>query len=385
MLIKNGNLFTMEKEGTFVGDLLLENGKIKKIGKDLSAPDAKVIDATGKNVYPGLVEAHCHMGLHEAIVRYEGNDTNEATDPITPQLRAIDGIYPGDAAIPVACAGGVTTVCAGPGSANVLGGTFFAYKTYGTAIDKMVIKEDVAMKAAFGENPKFCYQNSKIQTRMMTAALLREILFKTREYVNKKEAAKDDISKLPAYDMKLEAMIPVLKGIMPLKAHAHRSDDILTVIRIAKEFNLKVTLDHCTDGHLIADEVKASGFPAIVGPSMTSKSKYELRFRTFETPGILNRAGVKIAITTDSPVLPQENLPLCAGLAVKYGLDHQEALKAITINPAEIIGVSDRVGSLKVGKDGDVIITDGDILLSSTFVLCTIIDGSIVYDRQEAC
>jgi len=185
--------------------------------------------------------------------------------------------------------------------------------------------------------------------------------------------------------MKLEAMIPVLKGIMPLKAHAHRSDDILTVIRIAKEFNLKVTLDHCTDGHLIADEVKASGFPAIVGPSMTSKSKYELRFRTFETPGILNRAGVKIAITTDSPVLPQENLPLCAGLAVKYGLDHQEALKAITINPAEIIGVSDRVGSLKVGKDGDVIITDGDILLSSTFVLCTIIDGSIVYDRQEAC
>ena len=380
ILIRNGKTFTMEAEGILEGvDVLIEKGKIKAIGKDLSDKDCVVIDAKGKFVYPGIVEAHCHMGIGESSIRVEGQDYNETSDPITPHMRGIDGIYPLDETVMLARQGGITTVCAGPGSANVLGGTFAAYKTVGKNIDKMVLKEEVAMKAAFGENPKMCYQGSVIKTRMNTAALFREALFKTKEYLGKKELAKNDVSKMPAFDMKLEAMIPVIKGEMPIKAHAHRTDDILTSIRLAKEFNIKMTLDHCTEGHLIIDEVLESGFPAIVGPSLTSKSKFELKNKTFETPGILSKAGVKIALTTDSPVVPQEYLPICAGLAVKSGMDAYEALKAITINAAEIIGVGDRVGSLKVGKDADIVITDGDIMEINTNVLYTIIDGKIEY------
>lgn len=381
ILLKNGNVFTMESEGTLETDILIEKGKIKEIGNNLDYKDATVIDCKGKNVYPGIIEAHCHMGIGESSIRVEGQDYNETSDPITPHMRAIDGIYPLDETVMLAREGGITTVCAGPGSANVLGGTFVAFKTVGSCIDKMVIKEDVAMKAAFGENPKMCYQSSVIKTRMNIAALLRENLFKTKEYLTKKEEGGKDATKMPAFDMKLEAMIPVIKGEMPLKAHAHRSDDILTALRIAKEFDLQMTLDHCTDGHLIVEEVIASGFPAIVGPSLTSKSKYELINKTFDTPGILNKAGVKIAITTDSPVVPQEYLPLCAGLAVKSGLDAYEALKAITINAAEIIGIGERVGSLKKGKDADIVITDGDIMQIDTNVLYTIIDGEIVYQK----
>ena len=382
ILIKNGKLFTMEKEGIMEGDVLIDGKTIKAVGKELTENVDTIIDAKGKFVYPGIVEAHCHMGIGESSIRVEGQDYNETSDPITPHMRAIDGIYPLDETVMLAARGGVTTVCAGPGSANVLGGTFVAYKTCGHNIDKMILKDEVAMKAAFGENPKMCYQSSSIKTRMNTAALLRETLFKTKEYITKKELAKEDSSKMPAFDMKLEAMIPVIKGEMPLKAHAHRSDDILTSIRIAKEFDLKMTLDHCTEGHIILEEVLESGYPAIVGPSLTSKSKFELKNKTFETPGILSKAGVKVAITTDSPVVPQEYLPLCAGLAVKSGMDAYEALKAITINAAEIIGVEDRVGSLKAGKDADIVIADGDLFEVSTNVLFTIIDGEIVYKMQ---
>ena len=382
ILVKNGKTFTMENEGILEEtDVLIEDGKIKAIGKDLSEDNCIVIDAKGKFVYPGIVEAHCHIGIGEYSIRVEGQDYNETSDPVTPHMRAIDGIYPLDEAVTLARQGGVTTVCAGPGSANVFGGTFVAFKTVGKNIDKMVLKYDVAMKAAFGENPKMCYQSSDIKTRMNTAALFRETMFKTKEYLAKKELAVDDISKAPAFDMKLESLIPVVKGEIPVKAHAHRCDDILTTIRLAKEFGLKMTLDHCTEGHLILDEVLESGFPAIVGPSLIGKSKYEVKNLTFETPGILSKAGVKIAITTDAPVVPQEYLPICAGLAVKSGMDAYEALKAITINSAEIIGVADRVGSLKVGKDADIVITDGDIMKISTNVLYTIIDGEIVYQH----
>ena len=382
ILVKNGKTFTMEKEGILEeADVLVEDGKIKAIGKDLSEENCIVIDAKGKYVYPGIVEAHCHIGIGEYSIRVEGQDYNETSDPVTPHMRAIDGIYPLDESVTLARQGGVTTVCAGPGSANVFGGTFTAFKTYGKNIDKMVLKYDVAMKSAFGENPKMCYQSTSIKTRMNTAALFREAMFKTKEYIAKKELAVDDISKTPAFDMKLESLIPVVKGELPVKAHAHRSDDILTSIRLAKEFGLKITLDHCTEGHLIIDEVLESGFPAIVGPSLIGKSKYEVKNLTFETPGILSKAGVKIAITTDAPVVPQEYLPICAGLAVKSGMDAYEALKAITINSAEIIGVADRVGSLKVGKDADIVITDGDIMKISTNVLYTIIDGEIIYQH----
>ena len=381
ILIKNGKIYTMEAEKIINGDILIDNGKIVKVGKDLSADNAEVIDATGKYVYPGFVEAHCHLGLDESSIRTEGQDYNETSDPVMPHMRGKDGINPMDETVVNARNAGITTVCAGPGSANVLGGTFVIYKTQGNCIDEMIVKDDVAMKCAFGENPKMFYQSGKLKTRMNIAGLLRETLFKTKEYLAKKEAANGDITKMPAFDMKLEAMIPVIKKEIPLKAHAHRADDILTSIRIAKEFDLDMTLDHCTEGHLIVDEVKNSGFDAIVGPSLTHKSKFELKEKSFTTPAVLQQAGMHIAITTDSPVVPQEYLPLCVSLAVKSGLDAYEGIKAITINAAEIIGVADRVGSIKEGKDADVVIANGDILDVATEVEYTIINGEVVYKK----
>ncbi|WP_418290638.1 amidohydrolase [Massilicoli timonensis] len=383
ILIQNGNVFTMEKPGCEVMDILVDAGKIIEMGKHLAVTgDATIIDASGKNIYPGFIDAHCHLGMEETAIGFEGNDVNEMSDPITPQMRAIDALNPMDETLQNAYAGGVTTVCSGPGSANVIGGTFCVYKTYGTCIDEMIVKYPAAMKCAFGENPKRVYaQKDRIKTRMNTAALLRETLFKTKEYAAKKEAAGDDVSKLPAFDMKLEAMIPVIRKEIPLKAHAHRADDILTSIRIAKEFDLNMTLDHCTEGHLIIKQVVDSGFDAIVGPALTHKTKFELKNLTFATAGILSKAGMCVAINTDSPVVPQEYLPICAGLARKSGMDAFEALKAITINPAKILGVDDRIGSLRVGKDADLVMTEGDPLDTSGVIMMTMIDGKIVYTK----
>ncbi|MCQ5122218.1 amidohydrolase [Massilicoli timonensis] len=383
MLIQNGNVFTMEKPGCEVMDILVDAGKIIEMGKHLAVTgDATIIDASGKNIYPGFIDAHCHLGMEETAIGFEGNDVNEMSDPITPQMRAIDALNPMDETLQNAYAGGVTTVCSGPGSANVIGGTFCVYKTYGTCIDEMIVKYPAAMKCAFGENPKRVYaQKDRIKTRMNTAALLRETLFKAKEYAAKKEAAGDDVSKLPAFDMKLEAMIPVIRKEIPLKAHAHRADDILTSIRIAKEFDLNMTLDHCTEGHLIIKQVVDSGFDAIVGPALTHKTKFELKNLTFATAGILSKAGMCVAINTDSPVVPQEYLPICAGLARKSGMDAFEALKAITINPAKILGVDDRIGSLRVGKDADLVMTEGDPLDTSGVIMMTMIDGKIVYTK----
>lgn len=379
LLIKNATVFTMEDETLNNYDVLLKNGKVLKIDRDIQEDGAQIIDATGLNVYPGLIDAHSHVGIYENSIGFEGADGNEMSDPITPEVRAIDAINAMDESITDSNQGGVTTLCVTPGSANVVGGSCVVFKTTGSIIDDMIINDNVAMKTAFGENPKRVYQDAKIKSRMKTAQLLRELLFKTIEYKNKKEFAKDDLSKLPAYDMKLEAMLPVINREIPLKIHAHRADDILTALRIVKEFNLDATFEHVTEGHLIKEAFAASGFPAMVGPTLTAKSKYEVKNLTFKTPGILQRAGVKVAIITDSPVVPQQYLGLCAGLAVKSGMDEYEALKAITINPAQILKLDDRIGSLKVGKDADVIITDGNILDSRTNVLYTIIDGTITY------
>lgn len=381
MLIKNAVIYTMEEEGIIQGDILIQNGKIKAIGT-INETDDEIIDAMGKYVFPGLIEAHCHLGMEESAIRKEGDDVNESSDPITPQVRGIDGCYPLDETVRNACCAGITCVASGPGSANVIGGTFFAYKTHGVCIDDMVVKNPVAMKCAFGENPKRVYQDTRIKTRMNIVALLRETLYKTQEYMQKKEAAKNDIHKQPPFDMKLEAMIPVLKKELPLKCHAHRSDDILSVLRIAKEFDILVTLDHCTDGEIIKEQIKASGFPAIVGPSLTHKSKYELANKSFRTPYELYKAGILIAITTDSPVIPQEYLALCAGLAMKEGLPEMEALRAITINPAKILGLSKRIGSIAIGKDADLVICDGSILDPLSHVEYTLINGNVVYARE---
>ena len=380
LLIKNGYIKTMAGPDIENGSILIGNdGKIAAVGKDLSVLEGcTILDAEGRLVTPGLVEAHCHIGLHNEAVGWEGMDYNEGIDPITPQMRAIDSIYPLDEAFEHARKGGVTTCCTGPGSANVLGGTFVAIKTAGKRVDDMVVKNPIAMKCAFGENPKRFYGQQKKSaplTRMGTAALLRETLFKAKQYMAEKDAGKE-----PKFDMKLESLIPVLRCEIPLKAHAHRSDDIFTSIRIAREFGLKLTLDHCTDGAVIAEELAAEGYPAFVGPSLGTKSKIELKSKSFDAPGILHTAGVKVSIITDAPVIPQQYLPMCAGQAVQAGLPMEEGWKAITINPAESIGIADRVGSLEPGKDGDVVIWTADPLVNvGAHAVCTVIDGNVVW------
>ena len=370
MLFKNATIYTMEQD-PFVGDFKIDKGVFTEIGKDLTANEGEdVQDLNGLYVFPGLVESHCHLGMEETAIRFEGNDVNEITDPITPNMRGIDGCNPMDETVELALKGGVTTVAAGPGSANVLGGTFFAYKTKGNCIDEMSIQNPIAMKAAFGENPKRCYQGKKIDTRMQISALLRETLEKTKEYMKKKELGKD-----VAYDQKLEAMIPVVKREIPLKCHCHRADDILTVIRIAKEYDIKVTLDHVTDARCIIPQIKESGFPCICGPALTHKSKFELANMSFETPNELYKAGILFSIITDSPVVPQQYLSLSAALAAKAGLPEYEAIKAITINPAKILGLDNRVGSIKEGKDADFVICTKNILDTTNEIKDVYVDG----------
>lgn len=357
--IKNGTLHTAVSKETFIADILIDGGKIGKIGKGLSADGAEVIDATGLHVYPGFVEAHCHIGLDGYGIGYEGHDYNELNDPVTPQVQAIDGINPFDPCMKMAAKAGVTCFATGPGSSNSIGGTFAAIKPVGTRVDNMIVKFPIAMKCAFGENPKRCYQKQGISSRMTNAAKIREALNKAKVYKAKIEAAGDDASKLPAYDQKSEALIPVLNHEIPLKAHAHQANDIFTAIRIAKEFGVGLTLEHVTEGHMIVDELAKENLPLAVGPTFGHASKFELQNKTWETPGILAKAGCHVSIITDAPVTPLHYLPLCAGLAIKAGMDEYEALRAVTINPAEHIGIADRVGSLEEGKDADVVIVDG--------------------------
>ena len=300
------------------------------------------------------------------------------TDIICPQLRGCDGIYPQDPTLKMAAEGGVTCVATGPGSANVLGGTFVAIKTVGKRVDKMIVKDPIAMKCAFGENPKRCYRDKSCSCRMDIASKLRETLKRARDYMDRKELAGDDISKCPVYDPKLEALIPVLKKEIPLKAHAHRADDIFSAIRVAKECDVRLTLEHVTDGSLIAEELAEENYPVAVGPTFGHATKLELINKSFETPGILAKAGCQVSIITDSPVIPQQYLALCAGFAVQSGMDEFDALKAITINPARHIGVNDRVGSLEVGKDADIVIADGSPLISTTRIIKVLIDGNII-------
>lgn len=377
---------TMEGKTWEKGYLVIDNGKIKelgpvKTGTPVSAIREKgkdqIIDATGCIVMPGLIEAHCHMGITEEKKGMEGDDCNETVNPITPFLRAIDAINPMDAAFDDAVRAGITSAMIGPGSSNVVGGSFAFVKTHGRSIDKLIVKSPAAMKVAFGENPKVNYsgQNKSPSTRMAIAAMLREELFKAQQYMEKKKKG----MAMTEQDFRYECWLPVLKGEIPLKAHVHRADDILTAIRIGKEFHLSMTLDHCSEGHLIAEEVKKSGFPAIVGPDLASRNKIEVQNMAFKTVGILNQAGVKTAITTDHPVSLIQALPICAGLAVKAGMKEEEALKSITIYAAQICGVDHKVGSLKAGKDADIVIYNGNPMEIVTRTMCTIIEGEVIY------
>lgn len=399
MYIVHGNIKTMAGEDFPDGFVQIADGKIVAAGSmdqcpqagGKDCPDAAkeggetengVLDVQGAWVMPGIIEAHCHMGITEEKKGMEGDDCNETVDPLTPQLRAIDAINPMDAAFNDALAAGITSAMVGPGSANVAGGQFAFIKTHGRCIDQMIVKAPAAMKVAFGENPKVNYsgQGKSPSTRMAIAAMLREELTKAKNYQEKRENNQEEPP-----DFRYECWLPVLRGEIPLKAHAHRADDILTAVRIAKEFGLRMTLDHCSEGHLILDELKEAGFPAIVGPDMASRNKIEVQNMAFKTAGLLAKKGILTAITTDHPVSKIQFLPICAGLAVKSGMEPEEGLRAITINAATICGVEERLGSLAPGKDADIAIFTGNPMEVFTETLYTLIDGKIVYRKDEKC
>lgn len=394
LLVKNGKVLTMAGTNYERGYVLTDQGKIIKVTGDYSEIEAllqdkenlEVLDAEGKYVLPGLIDAHCHIGMWEDAVGFEGDDGNESTDPVTPQLRAIDGVYYADRSFDEARENGVTTVITGPGSANVIGGQFAALKTYGRRVEDMILKDPVAVKIAFGENPKTVYGEKRQMpmTRMAIAAILRENLMKAREYKKQMEDYEKDKENhdKPEFDLKMEVLKKVLEGEIPVKAHAHRADDILTAIRIAKEFGIKLSIEHCTEGHLITDILAEEKVPVIVGPLLTDRSKIELRNQSLKAPGILSKAGIQIAIMTDHPCVPIQHLCLCAALAAREGMDEEEAMKAITINAAKAAGIDDRVGSLDAGKDADIVIFDGHPFELRTHVVTTIINGKIVYQKQ---
>ena len=366
LLIKGGTVKTITKGDIKDGEILIDEGKILAVGKNLNVPQGcEVYDASGMLVTPGLIDGHTHIGLDESAIRWEGADYNEMSEPVTPEMRGIDGLNPIDEAFQLALAGGVTTAVTRPGSANVMGGTFLALKLSGNCVDEMVIRDPVAMKVAFGENPKWVYgQNGKKKpvTRMGIASLLRETLSKAKRYAEDLEKAEKEGEKKPPYDFRMEALLPVLRKEIPLKAHAHRADDILTMLRIAREFDIDVTLDHCTEGHLIVDQLVKANKPVLVGPTLGGKSKYELKNKSFTTPGILSKAGLEVCIITDAPVIPLQHLPLAAGLAIREGMEEEAAWRAITINPAHVAGIDSRVGSLEKGKDADIAIFNGNPL-----------------------
>ena len=377
LAITNGKILTMEGNNIEKGTILIEDGKIKELGEKVEVPEnAEIVDAEGKIVMPGLIDAHTHLGVSEEGVGWEGRDYNEITDPVTPHLRAIDGINPEEEGIKDARTGGVTTVMTGPGSANVIGGESAVIKTKGNTVDQMLLKAPAGLKAAFGENPKRVYsdQSKTPSTRMAVAAVMRQTLIEAEDYLAEKENAEKEDNPFNR-DLKKETVARVITGDIPLKAHAHRADDIMTILRIAREFDLDLTLEHCTEGHKIAEEIAEAGVGAIVGPNLTTRGKVELKDRTFKTPAVLAEAGVKVAIMSDHPVIPIDNLPLYASLAVKAGLDRDEALKAITINPAELLKIDDQVGSLKEGKDADLVIFSGDPLAVDSTVEKVFIDG----------
>lgn len=382
MLIVNGKILTMSEDNRIYekGYLEITDGKIIGVGdmrrlnwREKNQQDG-ILDATNAIVMPGLIDAHSHVGICEEKKGEIGDDCNEGTNPVTPSLRAMDAINPMDAAFHEAIAAGITGVMVGPGSANVIGGQFAFIKTDGRCIDEMVVKQPAAMKAALGENPKVNYgeQNECPATRMASAALLRKTLRRAKDYDPDK-----------GWDADLEAMQGVIRKEIPLKVHVHRADDIFTAIRIAREFDINITLDHCTEGHLIAEYIKEAGYPAIVGPDLTSKSKIEVENMSFKTCGVLQKAGVLTAITTDHPVSLLQYLPICAGLTVRAGLPLMEAYRAITINPAKICGVDDRLGSLEVGKDADIAIFDGNPMETMTKTLYTIINGKVIYKKED--
>jgi len=391
ILIKNANLVSMKDINYEVCDILVENTKIKAIGKfkETDYPNALIIDAKENYVTPGLVDPHCHIGLFEESIGFEGADFNEMSSPIYPELRAIDAIKPQDVAFKDALQSGVTTVCTGPGSANIIGGVFSVVKTMGKTIDDMVVKAESSIKMALGENPKRVYSKKNLapSTRMASAALLRESLIKAKEYKAKRQKYQDDSFNgkdvsMPEFNIKWESLSRVFDGF-PVKIHAHQQDDIVTAIRIIEEFGLNGTIEHATEGYLITDYLKAHKQRVILGPVLGYKSKYELRNKTFKSAKILADNGIEFAIMTDHPVVHLENTLTQVGLFVREGLSELEGLKAVTINAAKLNGIEDIVGSIEVGKDADIVIWDGHPLHYLTKTEYVIVNGEIAHQKNH--
>ncbi len=374
--------FKLEK-----GTVLFCNGKITAVGNDLKMPkDAEIIDIAGKIMTPGLIDAHCHIGVAEDGGTPAGRDSNEASNPVTAQVRALDAINPKDVAFEDAIAAGVTSVQTDPGSANIIGGETLVMKTRGSTVaDDLVILAPSGIKAALGENPKRVYgsQRKAPMTRMGNAAVMRNALFQAKDYLRKKEGSFENTDKIPDFDLGKESLAKVLKKEIPLRVHCHRADDIITALRIAREFDINLSLEHCTEGDKIVQEVIDSGFPVTMGPSLTDKSKLEVKDIGFAAPVALSRAGVKLALITDHPVFPLEYLRLCAGLAIREGMDEDLALLAITRHAAEIAGVGDRIGSIEPGKDADFVVWTKDPFEYDSKVVFTFIAGEPVYKANS--
>ena len=379
LLLKSGKVHTPE-EVRKECDILIDNGKILQIAPNIEMRDAEIIDVSGKIVTPGLIDAHTHVGIYEEAVGEPGADGNEMTDPITPNLRAIDAINPADLAFKDATSAGITALLTGPGSGNIIGGQNIVLKTAGSLIiDERIVRDPAGMKMAMGENPKMVYSGQKKapSTRMANAALLRESLMKAKDYLRKKEKPKDDNNEVE-FDAKSEALIKVLKKEIPIRGHAHRADDIITFIRIKDEFDIDLVIEHGTESHLIADYIAKKGISVVVGPSLSARVKVELKEITFKTPKVLYEKGILFAIMTDAPVLPVNSLPLMVGYSIREGLPWEEGLKAVTINAAKICGVADRIGSLQEGKDADIAVFDGDPFTIEGKCVLTIVNGNIV-------
>ena len=379
-----GRVVPVEGEPLEGATVLTEHGRITAVG-DVDVPaGAQVVDCTGRWLLPGFLDAHTHLGTHEEGEGWAGNDTNEMTDPVTPQVRALDAINPSDLGFADALAGGVLTVNVNPGSGNPIGGQTVALRVWGRRVDEMVLRSPSGLKSALGENPKRVYSDKKAMpsTRLGTAAVLRTTFAKARDY-DAKLAAWDGEGAAPERDLGLEAMAMVLRGEIPWRQHCHRADDISTALRIAEEFGYPLVVDHGTEAHLLADVLAERGVPVLIGPLMTSRSKVELRQRSLRNPGLLAAAGVELSIITDHPVVPIGFLVLQAALAVKEGLDPVTALRAITINPAKVMGVADRLGSIEAGKDAELVIWSGDPLDPRERVLSAWSQGRECYRYDE--
>lgn len=387
LAITNAKVLTITKGTVEKGTVLVEAGKIVALGgPGLAIPaGSEVIDAGGRMLTPGIIDAHAHVSIWEEGLGWEGDDVNELTDPLTPHVRAIDAINPDELGLKDAVKGGITAIWSAPGSGNIIGGQGVAMKTYGKIMDKMILNT-LGLKAALGENPKRVYgfQKKAPSTRMGSAAILREAFVKAQNYMRKIEKGQKDPEKAPERDIRLEPIVSVLKGEQYLRMHAHRADDIMTAIRVSEEFAFKVSIEHCTEGHKIADELAKRNIPVVIGPTLGARSKIELRDKTFKTPAICVKAGVKISLMTDHPVIPVHYLPLCAGFAVKEGLAEDEAFRAITINPAELLGIAGRLGSIEPGKDADLVLWNGHPMEVKGNVEMTMVDGQVVY-RKGCC